>query len=235
MRWLHLRLHAPLGAFGDAMIDSRGPIADFPARSMLTGLLANALGWRREERAAHQALQDRLILGALWEHEPAPNRITDYQTARLGKDDKGWTTRGAPVGRDGGPATYDGAHQRWREYHADLRMRLALRLSPEEAPPTLDDLAAALARPARPLFIGRKPCLPAAPLLAGFVEAPDIRAALALIAPAPGVFRAAWPAEETSEGADSLKAVNGKRNWLSGLHGGSQRQAEGRIIAKRAA
>ena len=38
MRWMHLRLCAPLAAFGGEMIDVHGVIRNVPAKSMLTGL-----------------------------------------------------------------------------------------------------------------------------------------------------------------------------------------------------
>jgi CRISPR-associated Cas5-like protein len=44
-----MRLEAPLMAFGGETIDNYGVIRDFPALSMVTGLFANALGYRREE------------------------------------------------------------------------------------------------------------------------------------------------------------------------------------------
>ena len=46
--WLKLDLAGPLMAFGGVAIDQVGPVRDFPAASMLTGLFANALGleWR---------------------------------------------------------------------------------------------------------------------------------------------------------------------------------------------
>ena len=152
MRWMHLRFQAPLAAFGGEMIDAHGVIRNVPAQSMLTGLLANALGWTRTMRAEHQALQDRIVFGAVWERNVALSRMTDYQTAQLDKNDRAWTTRGVPAGRAGGAATYTGAHQRWRDYHADLRLAVVLRLDPADANPTIDALAAALDRPARTLF-----------------------------------------------------------------------------------
>ena len=82
-QWLHLRLAAPLMAFGSVAIDHVGPTREFPSASALTGLLANALGLRREERARHQALQDRLIFGALSvvpEGRAAPLVVTDTRT-----------------------------------------------------------------------------------------------------------------------------------------------------------
>lgn len=64
-QWLHLRLAAPLMAFGGVAIDHVGPTREFPSASAMSGLLANALELRREESAQHQAVQDRLIFGAL--------------------------------------------------------------------------------------------------------------------------------------------------------------------------
>ena len=101
--------------------------------------------------------------------------IRDFQTAELTAADRGWTTRGRPEGRAGGAGTYSGKHIRHRWYQADALVTVALRLDPDSEVPTLDDIAIALASPARPLFIGRKPCLPAAPLFAGFAEAPILR------------------------------------------------------------
>ena len=48
--YLLLRLEAPLMAFGGTMIDANGPTLDFPITSLVTGLIANALGWHRGER-----------------------------------------------------------------------------------------------------------------------------------------------------------------------------------------
>ena len=233
MRWMHLRLCAPLAAFGGEAIDARGVIRDFPAQSMLTGLLGNALGWTRAMRREHQALQGRIVFGALWEQEMASEgRMTDYQTASINKDDQAWTTRGAPAGRAGGATTYAGSHQRWRDYLADLRLSVVLRLDPDDAPPILDEIAAALMRPARPLFVGRKACLPSAPIFEGWLAAPDIRTALSGIA-SPGAtgLRAFWPASEGTEGALRTVDVTDERNWTTGLHGGARRVCEGQISA----
>lgn len=233
MRWLKIQLYAPLASFGGEIIDVYGVIRDFPAQSMLTGLFANALGWTRAMREEHQTLQDRIIYGVLHEEEPMLGRITDYQTAQLSKSDKSWTTRGVPADRAGGAISYRGAHQRWRDYHADLRMLGVVRLSPDDAAPTLDDLANALAHPARPLFIGRKPCLPSAPIFSGWIEAPNMHTALRNTAPAVGgPFRAFWPVSEGMDGSDRTTFVTDERNWITGLHGGARQICEGRISGR---
>ena len=233
MRWLRFRLEAPLASFGGPVIDAHGVTADFPSLSMLTGLLANALGWTRTMRLEHQALQDRLVFGALREYEPVLGRLTDYQTAQIGKNDKAWTTSGQPAVRGGGAATYAGAHQRWRDYHSDLRLSGVLRLNPADQSPTIEDLAVALERPARPLFIGRKACLPTARIFAGWVEyAENVRSALQMIAPEGAErLRALWPASEGVDGASRTTGVTDERNWISGLHGGVRRVCEGELSA----
>lgn len=221
-RWLHLRLAGPMLAFGGVAIDQVGPTRAFPAASMLTGLLANALGWRREEADKHQALQDRLIFGALNTREE--RRLTDTQNAKLEKNDRSWTTWGEPEGRAG--ATYDSPHRRRRDYLADHDCRVVLRLAPGNGS-ALDDLAAALDRPARPLFVGRKPCLPAAPLFAGWVDGADARATLGALGLA---GRAIWPEAEGGavDGARRVELAD-LRNWRSGLHGGTRIVIEGEV------
>ena len=106
-----------------------------------------------------------------------------------------------------------------------------VRLEPAEGLPTIDDLATALQYPARPLFIGRKACLPAAPIFDGWVvAAADVRSALRIIAPQDaGHVRALWPASEGLEGATRTRIVTDERNWGSGLHGGGRRVCEGEL------
>ena len=238
MRHLILNLEAPLMAFGGEAIDNHGVVRWFPAASMLTGLLANALGWRRIERGRHQRLQDRLMFAARIDREPAGGaRLRDFQTAQLGASDRGWTTRGRPEGRAGGAATYRAPNLRRRDYWADMRVTVALRLQPAGEAPTLDDLASALDRPARPPFIGRKPCLPSARLFAGFAEGEGALAALVATPVEPSRddrdVRLLWPEGEraASVRVDRTYMLTDERNWLSGLHGGGRAVCEGTLRA----
>ncbi len=228
-RHLILRLASPLIAFGGEVIDNFGVITDFPALSMVTGLLANALGWDRGDDIAHNRLQQRLRVGSALGSEG--RRMMDFQTAELGAGDKGWTTWGVPEERRGGAGSYAAPHLRYRDYHADLTAWVALRLEPADEAPTLDDIAQALDKPARPLFIGRKPCLPTGRLVAGWVEADTLLAALRSLAQrysagASGL-RAQWPDGEGELPQDRLLAVCDERNWTSGVHGGWRPVREG--------
>ncbi len=232
-RHLILRLASPLIAFGGETIDNYGVIRDFPALSMVTGLLANALGWDRGDDVAHNQLQQRLRLGTAVGREGL--RMTDFQTAELGAADKGWTTWGEPEERRGGAGSYSAPHLRWRDYHADLIAWVALRLEDAADPPTLDDIAQALDRPQRPLFIGRKPCLPTGRLVAGWVEADGLLAALQAVAQQNGArqpgLRAQWPEGEGELPQSRALDVCDERNWTSGMHGGWRPVREGMVFA----
>lgn len=236
---LVLRLASPLIAFGGEAIDNRGVIRDFPALSMMTSLIANALGWDRSEDVRHNRLQQRLRLGAVL--EPGAQRLQDFQTAELGAADKAWTTWGEPEERRGGAGTYVGPHLRYRDYHADLCAWVVLGLRPADEAPTLDDITAALDRPARPLFIGRKPCLPSDRLVVGWQEAEHVLAGLQAVVVQRGGsatvgWRAQWPEGEGEGVALQGRPVDvcDERNWTSGLHGGWRPVREGLLYVSEA-
>lgn len=228
-RHLLIRLSSPLIAFGGETIDNFGVIRDFPALSMVTGLIANALGWDRGDDVLHNRLQERLRVGTRLEAQGS--RLTDFQTAQLGANDKAWTTWGTVEERRGGAASYESPHLRYRDYHADLTALLALRLDPANESPTLDEIAQAMDRPQRPLFIGRKPCLPVGRLVAGWIDADTVLEALQFAPLASGQqgLRAQWPDGEGQLPGDRLVDVCDERNWTSGVHGGWRPVREGLI------
>jgi len=244
-RHLVLRLASPLIAFGGETIDNQGVIRDFPALSMLTGLIANALGWDRGQDVLHNRLQQRLRMGtilqpaALRGDEAETQRLVDFQTAELGAADKAWTTWGQPEERRGGAGSYAGPHLRYRHYHAELTAWVALYLEPVDEVPTLEHIAAALDRPVRPLFIGRKPCLPTGRLVAGWQEAEHVLGALQAWTRHLPAHRAGWCAQwpdgQGSLPSDRRSDLCDERNWTSGLHGGWRPVREALLLAKEAA
>lgn len=158
--FLLLRLEGPLQAWGGVAFDPRRPTRDFPSRSALAGLLANALGWQHMDGEQINLLQDAIHY-AVREDRP-PRRITDYQTADLQRIGKvGWTRWGT---EERGGSAAEGTQLLWKQYLADGSFLVALTVT-NDAPVTLDGVTEALHRPARPLFLGRKGCPPALPLL----------------------------------------------------------------------
>ncbi|MFD1035455.1 type I-E CRISPR-associated protein Cas5/CasD [Sphingomonas hankookensis] len=236
MKHLLLDCDAPLMSFGGDLVDAYGVVRDFPAKSMVAGLFANALGWERHDADAHAALQARLTIGSARVGEGRRER--EFQTAQLGANDRGWTTRGRVEGRAGGADTYKSPHIRYRDMDADARVLIACRLEPADAAPDLDALAAALIRPERPLFLGRKPFVPSRPLLLAVVEADTILDALTLgferiDLARPAAIRAQWPFGEptgavVTHGAQTAELTD-ERHWPAGVHAGLRRVVHGRL------
>ncbi len=176
-RFLLLRLEAPLMAFGGPVVDANGRTRPFPGQAQITGLLGNALGYRHRDAEALAALQRRLRMAAALIE--SGELVRDYQTVDLGQTHlagTGWTTRGTVEARGG--ASGEATHIRLRWYLADALVLVALMLDPPGEDPSLADLEAALTHPARPLFIGRKPCLPTAPIFLAPSAASDALGAL---------------------------------------------------------
>lgn len=222
-RFLLLRLDAPLMSFGGVMVDNYGVTDTHPGASLLTGLLGNALGYEHRDGPLLDALQRRLVFGSRIDRPG--ERMQDFQTVSLGQDHlvgAGWTTRGAPEPRAGG--NNEGTHIRYRDFIADAVVTVALELAPAEESPTLAELDRALRHPARPLFIGRKPCLPSSPLSMGLVEATTLLEALRQApwrdpAERPKVVDV-WLPETHARDAASVHIVRDRRDWLNQIHGG---------------
>ncbi len=232
MDCLILRFDAPLMSFGGVMVDQHNPSDRFPGLALLTGLVANALGWHHRDADRLDALQSRLRFAARW--DIAPERIIDYHTVDLGQEflrDTGWTTRGVREDRQGGAAS-QGTHIRYRHYLANGLATLAIALT-DDAEPDLGAVEAALRAPARPLFLGRKACLPAAPILVERCTAANLKAALAAAPAIPGRtagtrLLACWPEDEGREGGE-LVEVDDRRDWRNQLHTGSRRMVYGHL------
>ncbi|TSE20597.1 CRISPR system Cascade subunit CasD [Tepidimonas alkaliphilus] len=228
---LLLRFDAPLMSFGAVVVDQRHPLWRFPGSAMLAGLIGNALGWDHRDTERLQTLQDRLRFAARW--DAAPELLTDYQTVDLGQDflmETGWTTRGRREDRKGGTAA-TGTHIRYRDHWANGVATVALALD-GTGDPSLGNVEQALRYPARPLFIGRKPCLPAAPILVGRRQATGVKDALAReplasIGPRrrPQRVEALWPLDEGA-GVQTEERYD-QRDWANNIHRGSRRYAVG--------
>jgi len=238
-----MRFDAPLLAFGAPIVDNFGVIQAYPGQALITGLLANALGYDHAQHRETTALQDRLRTAS---RADLPGvMVKDFQTVDLGQEHLdarlcGWTTRGTVEQRAGG--SKDGTHIRHRDYWADAVHTVALTLEPSDESPTLERLADALQKPTRPLFFGRKTCLPAAPIYLATVSAASLYEALER-APlprgrgleAPQRLTAWWAGGHGPEGAGTRRLkVCDTRDWQNQIHVGQRFVVQGSVEVKEA-
>ena len=206
-------------SFGDTAIDEIRPSRPLPGRSLLAGLIGNALGYEHRDVDALQRLQERLRFAARLDR--AGEALVDFQTAELSQSDPLWTTRGVPAERAGGANSYSGPALRYRHYRANSRVTVALMLDPPEEAPDLEAVQRSLGRPERPLFIGRKGCPPSRPILDRLVEAATLVEALDQVG---GEGRIETEALETEPAGRRLQIAD-RRDWRMGFHAGlSQRR-----------
>ncbi len=238
---LVLRLDAPMISFGSVLVDQHGFTDHFPGVSMLTGLIANSLGWHHGDFDKLQNLQNRIDFAARW--DVRADRIIDYHTVDLGSAKmckSGWTTRGVTEHRAGGTAARFGTHQRYRHYLVDGLMTIVITLTTKSAP-SLIDIKEALSKPARPLFLGRKTCLPARPLLDPLnpiMEGDDLVTILEKVpvwnrngepVRIPKKTWACWTSRESADEVGQKRLVYDLRDWYNQLPAGNRWRNEGMI------
>lgn len=244
MKALMLRFDAPLMSFGGISVDRFSRIDRFPGLSMMTGFLANALGWSYSQKLEHCQLQKRLLLASRNDRKGV--KMVDYQTVSLGQDFmrscNAWTTRGRIEPRQGTSDSEDAITIRDREFWADAIYTLAISLKDGDGP-TLRDLERALECPERPLFIGRKTCIPSAPVLLE-PRTKKTENIEDFLRDYPGVHKqrakddivdACWPASSFRQGKDVIvKEAADLRDWMHNVHSGQRWICLGRMkILKR--
>lgn len=182
MNYLVFQLQAPLSSWGEPAVGEFRGTAEHPSQSALIGLLGAALGLLRDDEAAHAALRDgygfavALLSGG--------SLLRDYHTAQV-------PPRAALKGRPQAtrrnelaiPKTDLSTILSTRDYRQNAASLVAVQPRRGGTPPhTLVNLAAALRHPQFTLYLGRKACVPAAPLWPQVIEAESARAAFSAYA-----------------------------------------------------
>ena len=207
------------------------PRTTSPGLAMLTGLLGNALGYRRQDADELQELQGRITYAVRTESDHPHNRIRDFHTAQLGIYDRAWTAYGKPEGRTGDRKSPVVTETRDLEYIAETASVVALALSEPSTTPSLEELAEALKRPARPLFIGRKCCIPERPVFETITSVGSAKEALHLIPAVTGQTnaQAQWDEQEHHDSFEITHEiwVSDLKDWRNGIHVGRRQVKRG--------
>ena len=205
-----------------------------------------ALVSTRTSKRSHRclaSLQNRLRLAYRIDRDSANgNTLQDFQSASIQKNDTVWSTHGAPIGRTGDYGSYTSPLLSYKDYTVDTLIHAAFSLAPSKKGPTPKETALALQKPYRPLFLGRKTCLPSAYLFQGLdTESQSPLQALLSLPALPETeptVRLLWSRGETAGAPDDLVPsktyrLSDERDFQSGPHKGFRWVSEALIDASR--
>lgn len=174
MSWLLFTLAAPLASFGRAgPLETRGS-APMPTRSALLGLVGGALGIRRDDTAALDALADSVRFACRVEQ---PGRLLrDYHTVQTPSQS---LLKKAPHKTRRDELAFPSADLNTvlstREYHEDFRATIGIHADAD----ALGRCAHALERPRFVPYLGRKACVTSWPFAPRIVDDESWEVALA--------------------------------------------------------
>lgn len=171
--FLVFRLYGSMVAWGEPAVGESRHTAAYPSKSAVCGLLAAALGIRRQEEAAHRRIAGDYGMGVKVVSTGSP--VTDYHTIQVPPATRGREYR---TRRDELAASQLNTILSSRDYRCDALAVVALWARTTEPAYELEALAGALRSPGFVLYLGRKSCPPSMPLEPRVVPADSLRGAL---------------------------------------------------------
>jgi CRISPR system Cascade subunit CasD len=174
MDYLVFQLYGPMASWGAPAVGEARPTSDHPGRSALIGLIAAALGIRRDDAPGQQSLGDSLLFGV---KQMTPGTLVrDFHTIQVPKRNRKmqYLTRKEELAFSGDRLNTIISR---REYRCDGLWYVAV-ISTPQSDWTLSELADALRCPVFTPYLGRKACPLAAPLAPRIVKAAGFSEAL---------------------------------------------------------
>ncbi len=221
--YLLFRLYGPMASWGEIAVGESRHSAAYPSRSALVGLLGAALGIRRDDDEAQQALVRGYRFAVKMLSAGVPLR--DYHTVQAPPQRRNVVYRTRARELEDRQAL--GTLLSMREYRCDSLAVVAVEALPS-ARWTVGELREALRSPVFPLYLGRKSCPPALPLAPEAVTAGNLadvfavkqRSILALTARADRA-EAEWPSHEDSR-VLRLRRETVRYYWEDGMEAGME-------------
>lgn len=169
--FLLFRLYAPMASWGDTAVGEYRPTDNRPGKSAIAGLLAAALGIRREQEENLRRLHDDFGLAVCTER---PGRLLrDFHTAQVPSSRRNTVYR---TRRDELLADDLNTILSTRDYLVDAVHVVCLWAKPG-GKHTLTELRDALKKPRFSLYLGRRACPPAIPLEPQVLQGDTLKAA----------------------------------------------------------
>ena len=165
-----LWLEGPLQAWGYDSKFSLRLTLDFPTRSGILGLLFSAMGAGGPQEELLAKFKGLTQIVYSYSHiDIDPSKMVDYQVVGNGYNTEGWESRMIPKKRDGGTSVGGGSKLTYRHYLQDAAFAVVL-----EIPDYLADcIEESLKNPIWPIFLGRRTCIPSAPVFCGVYDSQE--------------------------------------------------------------
>ena len=176
--FLLFQLYGPMAAWGDIAVGERRPVQAQPSKSAMIGLLAAAVGLRREQEEKQRALAKGIGCAVLVKNRGTP--LTDYHTIQVPRAVHCKKKTIASRRQELGVVTRSelSTTLSYRDYRCDALAHVVVWLQPGFADYGLQTLATALNRPRFVLYLGRKSAPLSLPVQAHVVTADTVLAAL---------------------------------------------------------
>ena len=168
MKHLFLWLEGPLQSWGaDSRFDLRQTL-DFPTKSGVFGMLLASSGDSGPQERLLARMADAPFTVVTF--ADSGDRLMDYHMVGNGYDEKdAWSSLHIPRKNDGAKAVGGGAKRTYREYLQGRAFAVFVGLDNDLA----EKFAASLRHPVFDLYLGRKCCVPSAPIFQGLFDSEE--------------------------------------------------------------
>jgi CRISPR system Cascade subunit CasD len=173
--YLVFHLYGPMAAWGDIAVGEYRPSFAHPSKSAIIGLLAAALGIRRDEEERQKALAEACPYAV--RVDAMGTLLRDYHTIQVpssgtGRNRRTFCTRRAEIAE-----TELNTILSSRDYRCDAVYTVAITLG-DGSTFSIAELAASLRKPVFTLYLGRKSCPLAFPLSPQIIPAETVKDAM---------------------------------------------------------
>lgn len=172
MRFLLFQIYAPLVSWGEIAVGGERQSSRHPSKSAIIGLVAAALGIKREEEERLNSLSNNL--GVAVQLHSGGSILKDFHTVQVPKKENKvvYHTRRAELSA---AKEKIGTILSRREYRCDALSVVAIYLKEEKTEFSIEQIEKALYKPHFHLYFGRKSCVPSLPLAPIIVDKSNIK------------------------------------------------------------
>ncbi|MBU4304881.1 MAG: type I-E CRISPR-associated protein Cas5/CasD [Candidatus Omnitrophica bacterium] len=173
MKYLLFRLYGPMSSWGDIAVGETRPSFTHPTKSAVLGLVAGAMGIRRDEEEKHKFLAEGIGFAVQVEFMGYP--LSDYHTAQVPSGKERYCTRRQELS---GEKSELNTILSTRDYRADGLYIIVL-WQRKQGEWSQEQIKEKLEQPEFVPYLGRKSCPAALPFEAQVVDAVSLVEALA--------------------------------------------------------